>query len=241
MKIRLNTAKLKTKTKTNQQLLVNICSSFFFLRFYLLGCLGGLVECLPLAQGVIPGSQDWVPYWAYLFMRDTEREAEGEASSPWGARFRTQSRDSGITPWAKVSCSTTEPPKDPLTYPLLKGDSIWAVTLQAGNCLICLGSEQHHQATSHLYPWANTARGPGLSRSVVRILFLLTWLKMGSPFFLILAAFSFLDSTQSKLQLKLFCYRCDQTNLVPLSWDCMITFPVVLLSALKHPNLHDQN
>ena len=51
----------------------------------------------------------------YLFMRDTEREAEtqaeGEAGSLQGARCRTGSWDPGITPWAKGRCSTTEPPQ----------------------------------------------------------------------------------------------------------------------------------
>ena len=41
----------------------------------------------------------------YLFMRDTEREAEtqaeGEAGSMQGARHGTQSRVSRITPWAE--------------------------------------------------------------------------------------------------------------------------------------------
>ena len=37
----------------------------------------------------------------YLFMRDTEKEAEGEAGSMHGARHGTQSWDSETTPWAK--------------------------------------------------------------------------------------------------------------------------------------------
>ena len=45
--------------------------------------------------------------------RETEVEAEGEASSLWGARCRNQSRNSGITPWAKGRCSTTEPSRSP--------------------------------------------------------------------------------------------------------------------------------
>ena len=39
----------------------------------------------------------------YLFMRDTERQAqaEGEAGSTQGARLRTRSQASRITPWAQ--------------------------------------------------------------------------------------------------------------------------------------------
>ena len=50
----------------------------------------------------------------YLFMRDTEREAEGgEAGSMQEARRGTRSRESRITPWAKGRRPTTEPPRDP--------------------------------------------------------------------------------------------------------------------------------
>ena len=33
----------------------------------------------------------------YIFMRDTERDAEGEAGSPQGAQYGTRSQDPGIT------------------------------------------------------------------------------------------------------------------------------------------------
>lgn len=50
-------------------------------------------------------------------MRDTERQAEpqaeGEAGSMQGAQCGTRSYDSGITPLAKGSCSTSEPPRRP--------------------------------------------------------------------------------------------------------------------------------
>ena len=53
----------------------------------------------------------------YLFMRDTQREAEtqaeGEAGSLWGARCGTQSWYPGITPWAEGRHSTAEPPRRP--------------------------------------------------------------------------------------------------------------------------------
>ncbi|XP_048968547.1 DNA polymerase iota isoform X4 [Canis lupus dingo] len=52
----------------------------------------------------------------YLFMRDREREAEtqaeGEAGSMPGARRRTPSRDSSITPWAKGNCDVITPMVD---------------------------------------------------------------------------------------------------------------------------------
>lgn len=82
-------------------------------------------------------------------------------------------------------------------YPLIKGDYM-------GNDLISRKLFDVHLSNAikpqnHLYlAWAKTVGSPGLSRSMVRILFLLTWLEMGSPFFL-LAAFSFLGPTQSKL------------------------------------------
>ena len=54
-------------------------------------------------------------YRFYLFMRDTQREAEtqaeGEAGSPQGAWCQTPSQHSGIMTWAKGRCSTTGPPK----------------------------------------------------------------------------------------------------------------------------------
>ena len=53
----------------------------------------------------------------YLFMRDTEKEAEtqaeGEAGSLQGAQRRTQSQDPRIPTWAKGGGSTTEPPRSP--------------------------------------------------------------------------------------------------------------------------------
>ena len=49
----------------------------------------------------------------YLFTRDTQREAEGEAGSLPGAPCGTWSQDPGITSRAEVKCSTTEPPRCP--------------------------------------------------------------------------------------------------------------------------------
>ena len=50
-------------------------------------------------------------------MRDREREAEiqaeGEAGSPWGARYGTRSQNPRITTWTKGRRSTTEPPRLP--------------------------------------------------------------------------------------------------------------------------------
>ena len=58
----------------------------------------------------------------YLFMRDTEKEAEtqaeGEAGSLRGPRCGTRSQDPGITPWTEGRCSTAEPPERPRTMPL---------------------------------------------------------------------------------------------------------------------------
>ena len=52
-------------------------------------------------------------------MRDThteaETQAEGEAGSLQEAWCRTQSQDPGITTWAQARCSTTEPPRCPVT------------------------------------------------------------------------------------------------------------------------------
>ena len=45
--------------------------------------------------------------------REAETEAEGEAGSTQGARCRTQSWVSRITPWAKGRHLTSEPPRDP--------------------------------------------------------------------------------------------------------------------------------
>ena len=62
-------------------------------------------------------------YFIYLFMRDTAREREErqrhrqrEAGSMQGAPCGTRSPDPGITPWAKVRCSTAEPPRHPPTH-----------------------------------------------------------------------------------------------------------------------------
>ena len=55
--------------------------------------------------------------FTYLFMRDTEREAEtqaeGEAGSLQGAQRGTQSQDPGIMTWAKGRRSTAETPRWP--------------------------------------------------------------------------------------------------------------------------------
>ena len=45
--------------------------------------------------------------------REAETQAEGEAGSMQGTACGTQSRDSGIMPWAEGSCSTAEPPGCP--------------------------------------------------------------------------------------------------------------------------------
>ena len=53
----------------------------------------------------------------YLFIHETEREAEiqaeREAGSMEGARCGTRSRDSRITPWAEGRRLTAEPPRHP--------------------------------------------------------------------------------------------------------------------------------
>ena len=48
----------------------------------------------------------------YLFMRDTEREAEGEAGFTQGARCGTRSWVSRIRPWAEGRLPA-EPSRDP--------------------------------------------------------------------------------------------------------------------------------
>ena len=48
-----------------------------------------------------------------LFIYSWKTQAEREAGSMQRARCGTQSWDSGITPWAKGRCSTTEPPRHP--------------------------------------------------------------------------------------------------------------------------------
>lgn len=67
-------------------------------------------------------------------------------------------------------------------------------------------------------------QGPWSEWSMV-MLFLSTWLKEGSPFLLPPAAFSFLGSTQSELQPKQFCYRCDCTNLATLFQGSLVMLP----------------
>ena len=61
----------------------------------------------------------------YLFMRDTEKEAEtqaeGGAGSMQGARRGTQSPDPRTRPWAEGRCSTAEPPRGPRILDLLIG------------------------------------------------------------------------------------------------------------------------
>ena len=56
----------------------------------------------------------------YLFLRDTqgeaETQAEGEAGSLQGARCRTRSQDPGVTPWAEGRRSTAEPPRRPKSW-----------------------------------------------------------------------------------------------------------------------------
>ena len=56
----------------------------------------------------------------YLFIRDTEREAEtqaeGEAGSTQGARHETRSRVSRITPWAEGGAKSLSHPGCPHLY-----------------------------------------------------------------------------------------------------------------------------
>ena len=57
-------------------------------------------------------SPRYFKYFIYLFMRDTEREAqmkaEGEAGSLWGAWCGTRFQDPGITGWDEGRCTATE-------------------------------------------------------------------------------------------------------------------------------------
>ena len=48
--------------------------------------------------------------------REAETQAEGEAGSTQGARRKTRSQVSRITPWAKGRGQTAEPPRDPLVF-----------------------------------------------------------------------------------------------------------------------------
>ena len=65
----------------------------------------------------------------YLFMRDTEREAEtqaeGEAGSMQGTWCGTPSRDSGIMLWAEGRRSTAEPPRCPSSIILKRIKYFW--------------------------------------------------------------------------------------------------------------------
>ena len=54
-------------------------------------------------------------------MRDTEKEAEGEAGSLRGARCGAQSQDPRIRPWAKGRRSTTKPPR-------CRGGLLWIIS-----------------------------------------------------------------------------------------------------------------
>ena len=49
----------------------------------------------------------------YLFMREAETQAEGEAGSLRGAGCGTRSQDPGVTAWAEGRFSTVEPPRCP--------------------------------------------------------------------------------------------------------------------------------
>ena len=55
--------------------------------------------------------------------REAETQEEGEAGSKPGARRRTGSRDSRITPWAKGKRPITEPPRRPLRFYLFMRDT----------------------------------------------------------------------------------------------------------------------
>ena len=62
----------------------------------------------------------------YLFMRDTEREAEeGDAVSLQGAHWGSQSWVSKFMLWTEGRCSTTEPPRCPMCDKLLKQRERW--------------------------------------------------------------------------------------------------------------------
>ena len=78
----------------------------------------------------------------YLFVRDTEREAEtqaeGEAGSMQGARCGTRSQYPEIMTSAKGRCSTAEPPRHPNIPLLLKSKA----TLAYGDGDIALTSHK---------------------------------------------------------------------------------------------------
>ena len=68
-------------------------------------------------------------------MRDTEKEAEGEADSMQGARCGTRSWDHGIIPWAKGRCSTLEPPRCPWLSLFLLVYFVWLKFQSLGSML----------------------------------------------------------------------------------------------------------
>lgn len=76
----------------------------------------------------------------YLFMRhresEAETQAEGEAGSLGGARYRTWSQDPRITPeWKEGRCSTAEHPR----CPFLISKTIWSENFHAVEySLICV-------------------------------------------------------------------------------------------------------
>ena len=84
----------------------------------------------------------------YLFMRDSEREAEtqaeGEPDSMQGARHGTQSQDSRITPWAEGRCQNAEPPRPPLELPHKAGQKYLKLMYKSplGNPLVRIGPTQ---------------------------------------------------------------------------------------------------
>ena len=50
----------------------------------------------------------------FIYSRETETQAEGEAGFMQGSRHGTQTRDPRVTPWAEGRRSTAEPPGVPL-------------------------------------------------------------------------------------------------------------------------------
>ena len=71
-------------------------------------------------------------------MRDTQREAEGEAGSTQGAQCGTRSWVSKIRPWAEGRCQTAEPPRDP-TMLFLCGCFLFSlVTNDVKHPFVCL-------------------------------------------------------------------------------------------------------
>ena len=82
-------------------------------------CLGGSLILRVPCKGWLTAScfYFYLKSFIYLFMRDTEREAEtlaeGEAGSMQGARWGTRSQDPGSRPEPKARRSTTEPRRCP--------------------------------------------------------------------------------------------------------------------------------